>query len=66
MASVNNQSSNFIGESYLMLSNTKLLFEKIRLIEISNSYWLLVTFILEIVVNLKALLESQIPHDQEE
>ena len=61
MASVNNQSSNFIGESYLMLS-----LEKIRVIEISNSYWLLVTFILEIVVNLKALLESQIPHDQEE
>ena len=61
MASVNNQSSNFIGESYLMLS-----LEKIRVIEISNSHCLLVTFILEIVVNLKALLESQIPHDQEE
>ena len=40
MASVNNQSSNFIGESYLMLSNTKLFktIRKIRLIEISNSY----------------------------
>ena len=61
MASVNNQSSNFIGESYLMFSN-----KKIRVIEILNNYWTFVTFILEIVANLKALLESQIPHDQEE